>query len=106
MQRACFLVKVKDDRIQEYLRAHQTVWPAVLAAIRASGLRNYSLFIRPNGMIVGYFEGKDIRDSLRRLAQTEANARWQTHVAPFFEGESGDVAASGPEWLEQYFYLA
>jgi L-rhamnose mutarotase len=105
MQRECFLLRIKKDRIQQYLETHQAVWPELLDAIRTSGLRNWSLFIRPDGLVVGYLEGENIQESLRQLGRTEANARWQAHVASFFEGGSGDLNTGGPEWLKQYFHL-
>ena len=105
MQRACFLLRVKHDRVREYLDAHQTVWPEFLETIKASGLQNFSLFIRADGMVVGYLEGENIQDSLQQLGKTEVNVRWQATVAKYFEGGSGDMNSGGPEWLDQYFYL-
>ena len=98
MQRRCFLLQVKPGRLQEYLQAHQ-VWPEMLEAMRAVGLSNYSMFYRPDGMLVGYLEGEDIADSLRRLKELPVEARWQEGMAPFFE-------AGGSQELTEYFYMA
>lgn len=106
MAQACFLLRIKKDSVNDYLKHHETVWPELLATIQAVGLRNFSLFIRPDGLVVGYLEGDHIQESLQKLGKTEVNARWQATVARFFEGGSGDMNSGGPEWLEQYFYLA
>ena len=103
MARACFLMQVKPERLDDYLAAHD-VWAEMLEAIRAVGISNYSLFCRPDGLIVGYLEGDDLRDSLRRLGETEVNARWQATMAEFFPSGSGDLESGGLEWLEQYFH--
>jgi len=105
MQRACFLLRVKPGRLPDYLQAHEPVWPEMLDAMRAAGIRNYSMYSRPDGLLVGYLEGEDIQASLAQVAQTEVNARWQARMAPFFEGGSGDLQAGGPEWLTEYFFL-
>lgn len=105
MKRVCFLLKIKKDRSEDYLKAHQ-VWPEMRKAIRQSGIRNYSMFVRKNdGLLVGYFEADDPEKSLAELAKTDVNRRWQEYMAPFFESGSGDLQKGGPEWLDQYFYI-
>ena len=48
MARYCFQLQVRPDRLGEYRARHQTVWPDMLAALRDTGWRNYSLFLRPD----------------------------------------------------------
>ena len=55
MQRVGFLLKVKADRIDEYREHHRQVWPEMLAALKRQGWHNYSLFMRPDGLLFGYF---------------------------------------------------
>jgi L-rhamnose mutarotase len=105
MQRGCFLLRVKKEKLADYLKAHDPVWPEMLDALRKAGLRNYSLFCRPDGLLVGYLEGENIEKSLDEVGRTEANRRWQAHMAPFFEGKSGDLKEGGIEWLKPYFHL-
>lgn len=105
MKRVCFLLRVKKGKLKEYLAAHR-VWPEMLSAIRASGIRNYSLFARKDGMLVGYFEARNPEKALRALSRTDVNRRWQEFMAPFFGSGSGDLKNSPVEWLEQYFYTA
>ena len=104
MERKCFLLQVKADRLDDYLAGHQ-VWEEMLDAMREVGLRNYSLFWRADGMVVGYLEGEDILGSLRALGETDVNARWQAGMAEFFDSGSGDLEKGGIEWLEQYFHM-
>ncbi len=104
MKRACFLLQLKEDLIGEYREAHD-VWPQMLAALSEAGFRNYSLFMRPDGLIVGYFGADDPQAALEAIGETEVNARWQQNMARFFTGRSGDLQEGGPEWLEEYFHL-
>ena len=103
MERACFLLRVKQERLADYLKAHD-VWPEMRQAIHAAGIRNYSMFYRADGLLVGYLEGENIRESLRQAGQTDVNRRWQAHVAEFFDSGSGDMQSRGLEWLQPYFY--
>ncbi len=56
MQRICFLLKVKPDKLDEYKRRHQAVWPEMRDALSRTGWHNYSLFParrRPAGGLPG-----------------------------------------------------
>jgi L-rhamnose mutarotase len=89
MQRVGFLLKVKPDMMEEYKRRHAAVWPDMLAALRETGWLNYSLFMRPDGTIFGYFETPDYEAARAGMAAREVNLRWQTDMAPFFESLTG-----------------
>ncbi|MCO5967482.1 L-rhamnose mutarotase [Actinoallomurus soli] len=89
MQRVCFLLKVRQDRLEEYRERHQAVWPDMLTALRAAGWRNYSIFSRDDGLLVGYLETDDFDAARAAMENTEVNARWQAEMAPFFEGLDG-----------------
>ena len=54
MKRICFVLHVKPDRLEEYKLRHCDVWPEMLAALRETGWNNYTLFLRPDGLLVGY----------------------------------------------------
>jgi len=88
-RRVCFLLKVRSDRIDEYARRHARVWPEMLAALRETGWHNYSLFLRGDGLLVGYLETDDLDAALAGMAASEVNAKWQADMAPFFEGIDG-----------------
>ncbi|MBT9132273.1 MAG: L-rhamnose mutarotase [Syntrophomonadaceae bacterium] len=104
MKQVCFLLRIKKGMAAEYRKAHQ-VWPEMQQAIRKAGIKNYSMFLRPDGLLIGYFEAVDPEESLRKLGKTEINQRWQRYMAPYFESGSGDLQKGEPTWLEQIFYL-
>ncbi|MCW2862829.1 MAG: hypothetical protein JWP48_4537 [Actinoallomurus sp.] len=105
MRRVCFLLKVRQDRLEEYRRRHETVWPDMLAALREAGWHNYSLFLRDDGLLVGYLETDDFGAAQEAMERTEVNARWQTEMAPFFEGLDGRPD-EGMTPLAEVFHLA
>ena len=88
-QRVCFQLQVKPGLIEEYTRRHAAVWPEMLAALKNSGWHNYSLFLRPDGLLIGYFETDSLPEAQARMAATEVNARWQAEMAGFFEDLDG-----------------
>ncbi len=105
MERVCFLLRVKSERLDEYRARHRAVWELMLAALRDSGWRNYSLFLRSDGLLVGYLECEDFEAAQRAMEQTDVNARWQADMAPFFELPEGARPDTGGERLEEIFHL-
>ncbi len=106
MKRIAFLLKVKPDKIEEYKKFHQAVWPEMLAALRRAGWHNYSLFMRDDGLLFGYFETPEsLAAALAGMAKEEVNTRWQEFMAPFFEGLGGAHADQGMIELEEVFHL-
>src|SRR5258708_9735993 len=85
MQRVCFVLQVKPERLDEYKERHRSVWPEMLQALRETGWGNYSLFLRDDGLLVGYVETPDFQAPLNGMAAREVNERWQRSMAPFFE---------------------
>lgn len=104
-QRVCFQLQVKRDRIEEYTERHRAVWPEMLDALVAAGWRNYSLFLRTDGMLIGYFETPSFEQALAGMAATDVNARWQAEMAPFFEDLDGNRPDTGFLRLEEIFHL-
>lgn len=105
MERVCFLLRVKPERLDEYRAQHLAVWDPMLAALRASGWRNYSLFLRPDGLLVGYLECEDFSAARDAMERTEINARWQSEMAPFFDLAQDERPDTAGERLEEIFHL-
>jgi L-rhamnose mutarotase len=106
MKRIAFLLKVKEDKMEEYKEHHKAVWPEMLEALRRTGWHNYSLFIRDDGLLFGYFETPDsFQAALDGMAEEEVNARWQDIMASYFEGLAGAHADQSMIELEEVFHL-
>ena len=106
MQRVCFLLKVRQDRIDQYRERHTHVWPSMLAALSAAGWRNYSLFLREDGLLVGCLETDDFDRARAAMECTEVNARWQAEMADFFELPDGAAPDAAMVPLTEVFHLA
>lgn len=88
-RRVCFQLQLKPGLIQEYTQRHAAVWPEMLEALKSSGWNNYSLFLRADGLLIGYFETENLSEAQTRMAATEVNARWQAEMSGFFEDLDG-----------------
>jgi L-rhamnose mutarotase len=105
VNRYCFQLQVAPARIAEYTRRHAAVWPEMLRALAASRWHNYSLFLRPDGLLIGYFESeRTLAEAQEAMAATEVNARWQAEMAPFFVALEG-APDTGFVTLTEVFHL-
>ena len=87
MPRDCLLGHVDPARLDQYREAHRAVWPELLTALREAGWRNYSLFLREDGTLIGYVETDDLSEAQARVAATDVNARWQAAMAELFASD-------------------
>jgi L-rhamnose mutarotase len=105
VRRVCFLLKVRQERLAEYRERHSAVWPDMRAALAAAGWHNYSLFLRDDGLLVGYLETADFDRARALMDATEVNARWQREMAPFFEALDGAAPDAALVPLSEVFHL-
>ncbi|MGW4489722.1 L-rhamnose mutarotase [Amycolatopsis sp. NPDC004368] len=105
MARYCFCLQVRPERRAEYAERHRAVWPEMQAALRETGWRNYSLFLRDDGLLIGYVEADDLAAAQAAMAETEVNARWQAEMAQFFTGLDGRGPDEGFALLTEVFHL-
>ena len=103
--RVCFRSSVKPSQIPEYRRRHAAVWPDMLVALRDAGWRDYSIFLREDGLLVGYFLAESAEAAVAAMEATEVNARWQAEMAQFFVNLPGERPDRGFTLLDEVFNL-
>jgi L-rhamnose mutarotase len=77
----------------------------MLNALRETGWNNYSLFLRDDGMLVGYLETEDFERARAGMASREVNDRWQSEMKDFFVQPQGLTADRAMQPLEEVFHL-
>jgi L-rhamnose mutarotase len=100
-QRSAFVLRVRPEKIDEYVEAHAVVWPEMVDALRAAGIRNYSIF-RAGNEVFGYYEADDLDATARYMDAQDVSRRWQDHMAELLEERVPDA---GPPPLEEVFRL-
>jgi L-rhamnose mutarotase len=84
VRRVCFTLQVDPARLAEYRERHAAVWPEMLTALRGAGWHDYSLFLRDDGLLVGYLMTEDLDAAQTAMEATDVNRRWQAEMASFF----------------------
>lgn len=105
MRRVCFTLQVVPELIEEYRRRHAEVWPDMLRALRATGWRDYSLFLRDDGLLVGTLVTDDLGSLQAAMEKTNVNALWQADMARFFVALPGGRPDNSMVVLTEIFNL-
>ena len=104
MNHVGFQFKVSPDHLVEYKEHHKNVWPEMLDALRETGWHNYTLFMRDDGLIFGYFETEEsLAVAQAKMASKEINSRWQEFMSPFMDSNARPDETFVE--LQEYFHL-
>ena len=98
-----WVLGVRPGYEEEYVRRHDEIWPEMIDAIRAAGVRNYSIF-RHGLTLFGYFETDDLEATRAYLKNSEVNARWSEFMAPIMKIDI-DPKTGFPYLLPRQFYM-
>jgi L-rhamnose mutarotase len=106
MNRIGFILRLRPDKINEYKEHHKKVWPEMLEALTKTGWHNYSLFLKDDGILFGYFETPGtLEEAIDGMSKEEINSRWQAFMSPYFENLDGLHPDQGMIELEEIFHL-
>jgi L-rhamnose mutarotase len=97
-------LKVRPNLVDEYRNRHAQVWPSMTTALKAAGWRNYSLFLRQDGLLIGYLTCSDFEAARAAMKSLEVNTQWQAEMAPFFEALTANPDDE-MQPLEEVFHL-
>lgn len=107
MKRYGMVIEIRPEKLAEYRRLHDAIWPEVVAILRQHGVSNYSIFLKDN-LLFGYFEyhGNDYVADMKKVATAEVTRRWWKATAPCQEPLS--TRAEGEWWaaMEEIFHMS
>lgn len=105
LQRYGSVFRIRPELVEEYKKAHDEIWPDMAAAIRKSGIRNYSIYFRPDGTLFSYFECADADAASAYMRSTEVNARWQKAMDRFFIKKDPSTVGADVEAIAEVFHI-
>lgn len=86
MRRFGTVIGLDPSLVDTYRQLHADVWPAVLAQIARSNIRNYSIYLRepPENLLFAYFEyhGVDFDADMALMAADPDTQQWWALCGP------------------------
>ncbi|GLY70847.1 L-rhamnose mutarotase [Amycolatopsis taiwanensis] len=106
MRRVAQVIRVKPEKLAEYVELHRAVPEPVLDRLRRSNIANYSIHLLGNELF-SYFEyhGEDLDADLAAIAADEATQAWWRLTDPC--QEPVPEARPGEWWasMDQVFLM-
>lgn len=84
MQRRLWTARILPGMLEEYVRRHDQIWPEMAAALRESGITNYSIWNHGDALI-GYYECPDLAAAERYKAESGVMQRWSDSMRGIME---------------------
>lgn len=72
---------MKPDRVNDYRETHAAIPEYFLDALREAGWRNYSIYLMPDGLVIGYVESENWDESRKKFfARTDVFERYGREI--------------------------
>ena len=105
MKRCASIIRLRPNRLDEYMQYHTSVWPEILEAASKANIRNQTIFFR-DGLLFRYFEyvGDNYEKDMATLASHPTVVEWQKIMTPM--QEPLDTCGDGEWWanMEAVFH--
>lgn len=105
MKRYGSVIKLREEKEEEYRRLHAATWPGVLAMIGACNIRNFSIYLK-DGYLFSYFEyvGDDYASDMAKMAKDPTTKEWWKLTDPC--QEALETRKPGEWWasMEEVFH--
>ena len=104
MPRVAFQLRLRPGTIDEYERAHQQVWPELLAKIKEVGISDYSIFRRGLDLFL-VMTVTDFDRAWEILDKDPTNLRWQKEMSRFFKPITDLDPGERFAMMKEVFYM-
>jgi L-rhamnose mutarotase len=100
------IIRLKEEKLKEYRKYHDNIWPEISTMIRECNMRNYSIYYK-DGMLFSYFEyiGEDFEGDMDKMAADPKTQEWWAIMKPMQEPVA---TRKENEWwanMEEVFHL-
>ena len=105
MARYAFLLRLKPGTGPDYDKAHEAVWPELLALLKHVGIYDYSIFRRDELLVLTMRIDGDFDAVWERIGEAEVNTRWQRAMAAYFLPQQETRQGERFPMMREVFYL-
>lgn len=103
MKRTGFAMQLKPGVREEYKRRHDQIWPELVAALEAAGIRDYVIYLDPRTDTLYASQKQTEHNTADALPNQAVMRRWWDYMADLMETNPDGSPATWP--LEEMFYL-
>jgi L-rhamnose mutarotase len=103
MEKIAFTMRLKPGVAATYEERHDALWPDLAAALRNAGIRDYSIFLHPDGVTLFAVLWRRDDHGMEALPEQDIMKRWWAFMAPLMETHPDNAPVVTP--LQRVFHL-
>ena len=103
MKRFGFMMKLKPDFRDEYIRCHAAIWPELKDLIRKTGVSDYTIFVDESSNTLFAFQKKSVETSTQDLGYEPMVQKWWAYMADITESNPDNSPVTIP--LAEVFHM-
>jgi len=103
-EKHAFKMKLNPGMADEYKRRHDEIWPELEAALRAAGVRDYSIHLDEDTNILFAVMWRRTDHGLDELGTTPLMRKWWDYMADIMETQPDNEPVSIP--LKTVFHMS
>ena len=103
MNRIAFKMKLFPGYEDEYKRRHAALWPELAALLKSAGVRNYSIFLDEETLLLFAVLQVDDPAALDQLKTQDIMWKWWDHMKDIMEVHPDTSPVTTP--LKEVFYM-
>jgi len=104
MEKYAWSAYIKEDKINEYIKRHNEIWPEMVEVLKNAGICNYSIWLKGN-QVFGYYEcQKGSEYSSKVQKESPIVDKWNEYMKDILLIEMDPVTGAQPK-LVQVFNL-
>lgn len=94
LERICWTLRVKPEKMNDYRETHAHIPEYFREALSEAGWKNYSIYMMPDGLIIGYVESDNWDESrIKMFSRKDIGERYSLEVGDRMK----DAFIWGPE---------
>ncbi len=103
MKRLAFKMKLNPGQKQAYIKRHKEIWPELKKLLKASGVREYSIWLDEETDTLFAFQKVSGDGGSQELADNPIVKKWWAFMADIMETNADNAPISLP--LEEVFFM-
>lgn len=103
MPRIAFTMKLFPGYEAEYRRRHATIWPELQSLLKDAGIREYSIFLEEESLLLFAYLVIDEPVNLDRLPVHPVMQKWWDYMKDIMESHPDHSPVTHP--LKEVFYM-
>ena len=95
MERYAWKARVLHDKLDEYIKRHDEIWPELTDVLNQAGIHNYTIW-NIGDELFGYYECENIAFAAKTQADSPVVARWNVYMKDVLVMDLDPVTGAQP----------